>query len=123
MSTPVLVLNNLRIGSSSSWWRCMGHGLSGFIASFFIQVRRSSLPMAKHADRRSRALVRVRLLLRFQDIYLISLLFFLSGLFVWPSLARSGSRIFVRERVSVEELYPDSVNIRKFPCAEGLHRF
>jgi hypothetical protein len=38
----------------------------------------------------------------FQDIYLISLLFFLSGLFVWPSLARSGSRIFLRERVSVE---------------------
>jgi hypothetical protein len=21
------------------------------------------------------------------------------------------------------KLYPDSVNIRKFPCAEGLHRF
>ena len=35
----------------------------------------------------------------FQDIYLISLLFFLSGLFVWPSLARSGSRIFLRDRI------------------------
>jgi peptidoglycan/LPS O-acetylase OafA/YrhL len=34
-----------------------------------------------------------------QDIYLISLLFFLSGLFVWPSLARSGSRIFLRDRI------------------------
>jgi glucan biosynthesis protein C len=35
----------------------------------------------------------------FQDIYLISLLFFLSGLFVWPSLVRSGSRIFLRDRL------------------------
>jgi len=35
----------------------------------------------------------------FQDIYLISLLFFLSGLFVWPSLARGGSRIFLRDRI------------------------
>jgi peptidoglycan/LPS O-acetylase OafA/YrhL len=35
----------------------------------------------------------------FQDIYLISLLFFLSGLFVWTSLARNGSLIFLRERV------------------------
>ncbi len=28
-----------------------------------------------------------------------ALLFFLSGLFVWPSLARSGSRIFLRDRL------------------------
>jgi len=35
----------------------------------------------------------------FQDVYLISLLFFLSGLFVWPSLMRSGSRIFLRDRL------------------------
>src|SRR6266480_4635519 len=34
-----------------------------------------------------------------QDVYLISLLFFLSGLFVWPSLARGGSRIFLRDRL------------------------
>jgi Acyltransferase family len=34
-----------------------------------------------------------------QDTYLIALLFFLSGLFVWPSLARKGARIFVRDRV------------------------
>src|ERR1700730_8667350 len=34
-----------------------------------------------------------------QDIYLISLLFFLSGLFVWPSLARKGSDVFLRERL------------------------
>lgn len=33
-----------------------------------------------------------------QDVYLISLLFFLSGLFVWRSLARSGSRAFLRDR-------------------------
>src|SRR5215470_19455932 len=34
-----------------------------------------------------------------QDTYLIALLFFLSGLFVWPSLARKGPRIFLRDRV------------------------
>ncbi len=33
-----------------------------------------------------------------QDVYLISLLFLLSGLFVWPSLRRKGTRVFVRER-------------------------
>jgi hypothetical protein len=35
----------------------------------------------------------------FNDIYLISLLFFLSGLFVWPSLARKGSRVFLHDRL------------------------
>ena len=30
----------------------------------------------------------------YQDVYLMSLMFFLSGLFVWPSLARKGSWIF-----------------------------
>src|SRR5258708_31974281 len=35
----------------------------------------------------------------FQDVYLISLLFFLSGLFVWPSLVRKGSDVFMRERL------------------------
>jgi len=34
-----------------------------------------------------------------QDIYLISLMFFLSGLFVWPSLARKGPRLFLRDRL------------------------
>jgi len=34
-----------------------------------------------------------------QDTYLIALLFFLSGLFVWPSLARKGMRTFLRDRM------------------------
>lgn len=34
-----------------------------------------------------------------QDVYLIALLFFLSGLFVWPSLAHKGARVFLRDRV------------------------
>jgi hypothetical protein len=34
-----------------------------------------------------------------QDTYLIALLFFLSGLFVWPSVARKGARIFLRDRL------------------------
>src|SRR6266849_1804784 len=33
-----------------------------------------------------------------QDTYLIALLFFLSGLFVWPSLARKGTSLFLRDR-------------------------
>jgi len=34
----------------------------------------------------------------FQDLYLMTLMFFISGLFVWPSLARKGARIFVFDR-------------------------
>jgi len=34
-----------------------------------------------------------------QDVYLMSLMFFLSGVFVWPSLARKGSWDFIRRRV------------------------
>jgi glucans biosynthesis protein C len=33
-----------------------------------------------------------------QDIYLMSLMFFLSGVFVWPSLARKGEAAFLRGR-------------------------
>jgi hypothetical protein len=34
-----------------------------------------------------------------QDVYLMSLMFFLSGVFVWPGLARKGSRGYIRDRV------------------------
>jgi acyltransferase-like protein len=34
-----------------------------------------------------------------QDVFLMSLFFFLSGLFVWPSLERKGARIFLHDRV------------------------
>jgi glucans biosynthesis protein C len=34
-----------------------------------------------------------------QDVFLMSLFFFLSGLFVWPSLARKGVRRFLHDRV------------------------
>jgi glucans biosynthesis protein C len=34
----------------------------------------------------------------FQDVYLMSFMFFMSGLFVWPSLARKGSRVFLYDR-------------------------
>ncbi len=39
------------------------------------------------------------LICAWQDVYLMSLMFFLSGLFVWPSLARKKSWIFLRDRV------------------------
>lgn len=35
----------------------------------------------------------------FDDIFFMSLMFFLSGLFVWPSLSRKGVRVFLRDRV------------------------
>jgi glucans biosynthesis protein C len=34
----------------------------------------------------------------FQDVYLISFMFFMSGLFVWPSLMRKGSAVFLSDR-------------------------
>jgi hypothetical protein len=34
-----------------------------------------------------------------QDVFLMSLFFFLSGLFVWPSLRRKGAPLFLRDRV------------------------
>jgi glucans biosynthesis protein C len=34
----------------------------------------------------------------FQDLYLMTLMFFISGLFVWPSLVRKGSRSFLFDR-------------------------
>jgi hypothetical protein len=34
-----------------------------------------------------------------QDVYLIALLFFLSGLFIWPSLERKGANLFVHDRL------------------------
>jgi hypothetical protein len=39
------------------------------------------------------------LLCAWQDVYLMSFMFFLSGLFVWPSLARRTVWTFVRDRV------------------------
>jgi hypothetical protein len=34
----------------------------------------------------------------FQDVYLMSLMFFLSGLFVWPSILRKGEVVFLQSR-------------------------
>jgi len=34
----------------------------------------------------------------FQDVYLMSFMFFLSGLFVWPSLKRKGGAVFLHDR-------------------------
>jgi glucan biosynthesis protein C len=35
----------------------------------------------------------------FQDVYLMSFMFFMSGLFVWPSLKRKGSPVFLYDRM------------------------
>lgn len=38
-------------------------------------------------------------LVQFDDVFFMSLLFFISGLFVYPALQRQGTRVFVRERL------------------------
>ncbi len=35
----------------------------------------------------------------FQDVYLMSFMFFMSGLFVWPSLKRKGASVFLSDRL------------------------
>ena len=59
--------------------------------------RHSWLAGAPIAD--SHRMPGVDLFLHFNDNYFMSLMFFLSGLFVWPSLARKGGAIFLRGRV------------------------
>jgi peptidoglycan/LPS O-acetylase OafA/YrhL len=39
-----------------------------------------------------------RILIAFNEITAMSLMFFLSGLFLWPSLSRKGAGVFLRER-------------------------
>jgi hypothetical protein len=41
----------------------------------------------------------IDLFVGFNDIFFMSLMFFLSGLFVWPSLARKGTGRFIRDRL------------------------
>lgn len=38
------------------------------------------------------------LFIAFNDVFFMALMFFLSGLFVWPSLVRKGSRAYLRDR-------------------------
>jgi hypothetical protein len=103
MSTPVLVLNNLRIVvvvivvAVHAVMACLGSSPASSFKFDDPPYRWRSMPIVDPGR-----WFGFDFSCGFQDIYLISLLFFLSGLFVWPSLARSGSRIFLRERVSVE---------------------
>jgi len=39
------------------------------------------------------------LFMGFNDVFFMSLMFFISGLFVWPSLTRKGFVVFVRDRI------------------------
>ena len=47
----------------------------------------------------SRRWVGFDLFCAWQDVFLMSLFFFLSGLFVWPSLSRKGTAIFLHDRL------------------------
>ena len=100
MSTPGLVLHNLRtvvIVIVLAVHSAMAYLGSSPASSFNFDVppyRWRSIPIVD-----SERWFGFDIFCAFQDVHLISLLFFLSGLFVWPSLARSGSRIFLRDRL------------------------
>jgi acyltransferase-like protein len=100
MSTPVLALNNLRIAVIVIVVAV--HSVMAYLGS----SPKSSFKFDEPPYRwRSIPIVDPQRWFGFdifcglQDTYLISLLFFLSGLFVWPSLTRSGCRIFLRDRI------------------------
>jgi hypothetical protein len=100
MSTPVLALNNLRIAiiiMVVAVHAVMAYLGSSPASSFKFDdppYRWRSIPIVD-PDR----WYGFDIFCGFQDVYLITLLFFLSGIFVWPSLKRSGSRIFLRDRI------------------------
>lgn len=100
MSTPVLALNNLRIAiiiMVVAVHAVMAYLGSSPASSFKFDdppYRWRSIPIVD-PDR----WFGFDIFCGFQDIYLITLLFFLSGLFVWRSLTRSGSRVFLRDRI------------------------
>jgi hypothetical protein len=100
MSTPVLALNNLRIVVIIivvAVHAVMAYLGSSPASSFQFDdppYRWRSIPIVD-----PERWFGFDLFCGFQDISLITLLFFLSGLFVWPSLERRGSRLFLRERV------------------------
>lgn len=100
MSTPVLALNNLRIVVIVivvAVHAVMAYLGSSPASSFKFDdppYRWRSIPIVD-----PERWFGFDIFCGLQDIYLISLLFFLSGLFVWPGLTRSGSLIFLRDRI------------------------
>lgn len=100
MSTPGLALNNLRtvvIAIVLAVHAVMAYLGSSPASSFNFDdppYRWRTIPIVD-----SERWFGFDIFCAFQDVYLISLLFFLSGLFVWSSLARRGSRIFLRDRL------------------------
>jgi len=55
--------------------------------------------MAGDSDRDPQRWFGFDLFCALQDVYLMTFMFFLSGLFVWPSLGRKGARTFVCDRL------------------------
>jgi hypothetical protein len=99
MSTPALALNNLRTFAIVIVLAV--HSFVAYLASSPASLFRFDDPPFRW---RSIPIIDGDRWLGFdifcahQDTYLIALLFFLSGLFVWPSLTRKGARHFLRDR-------------------------
>jgi glucans biosynthesis protein C len=100
MPTPSPALNNLR--TFAVMLVLTGHSAIAYLSSSPLSAFRfddppfrwRSLPIID-SDR----WLGFDLFCAYQDTYLIALLFFLSGLFVWPSLVRKGMWTFLRDRI------------------------
>ena len=100
MSTPVAVLNNLRnaviviVVAVHAFMAYLGSSPASSFRFDDPPYRWRSIPIVD-----PERWFGFDVFCGLQDIYLISLLFFLSGLFVWPSLARSSAGTFLRDRI------------------------
>jgi hypothetical protein len=91
---------NVAVGYLRAFARLLVFALHSFVAYYAgphpltPAVLRMSIPIddPKH-------FAGARILVAFNEISLMSLLFFLSGLFLWPSLSKKGAGQFLRERV------------------------
>lgn len=100
MIRPSLALDNLRAFGNVSI--VAFHSVLAYLA--YLPAAAQPLGTAPHTWQAFPIIDNVRwlgfdLLCAAQDLYLIPLMFFLSGLFVWSSLKRKGSAAFLRDRV------------------------
>ena len=90
---------NVAIGYLRAFVRCLVFALHSLIAYYPGPtpspplVLRMSIPISD-----GRHFAGTRILIGFNEITAMSLMFFLSGLFLWPSLSKKGARVFLRER-------------------------
>lgn len=91
---------NVAVGYLRAFVRFLVFCLHSFVAYFpgplpaLPLVLRMSIPISD-----TQHFAGTRILIAFNEITAMSLMFFLSGMVMWPSLSRKGAKLFVRERV------------------------